>query len=194
MKSIYSVIESDVPQLFHVGLQGIAGRHFPIDRNIYYKRVEKWYIAVPMIHTDTNSGLFYQRQNWTQIARYRQLSESLQPAIDNAIATQNIDSIANTEQNIISQLGEITKDNATETLETQLSNENRDVIVDNRRNHLGQTFGNATTLATEPLTRTSELAKKSIGDASENLSQLTGSPVFLVLLGVGGVIALKVLL
>jgi hypothetical protein len=194
MKRIYIVENSNITGLKHVGLMGIAGRQFPVNRNDYWKQVDKFFITVPMIHTDVTTGLFYQYQYPTQVDKWKKLNQSLQPAIQDAVNNQNLDGVVQIEQDIIASMCEITNRSNITEFEANLDSENKNVIAANRRDQLGQTFGDGVKLATEPITRTSQIAQSGITDVGENLSQLTGSPVFLVLLGVAGVVALKVVI
>ena len=193
-KTIYTIEDSDIPGLYHVGFQGIAGRHFNVNKRDYYKVVPSFSVAVPPIHQDTRTGIFYQYQNKTQMERWKYQYSIIKPDIDVAIKTKNIIPITNDEEEIIKNLSVITNKEKIHELEDKLKKENLDAFKEGRREQLGQVFGKVVDISQEPLNKTTELLKKSIGDVSENASKLAGSPSFLILLAVGGIIALKVIL
>ena len=193
-KTIYTVQESDIPGLYNVGFQGIAGRKFDINKRDYYKVEKTFYVSVPVLHQDSRTGIFYKYQNSKEVERWRYQYAKVKPDLDTAINTKNIIPITNDETEIIKNLGAITNKENIKNVEQQLAKENKEAFLQNRRTRLGQTFGNVGDLITEPLDKTAELAQKAIGDASDNVAKLAGSPSFLIILGVGAIVAIKVIL
>jgi hypothetical protein len=74
-------------------------------------------------------------------------------------------------------MGEIANRENISGFEANLDAENRNVIEANRRDQLSETFGNGVKLATEPITRTSQIAQNGITDVGKFITTYRFSSV-----------------
>jgi len=192
---IYKVIESDVPNLYHVGLYTLIGRKKHIDTKDYYRLIteEDTKKRLHPHHRDNNTGLLYEYVRPSEVDRYRYQFNDIKDEIEEA-EKGNIKPITHEDIKIEQHMSDIVNDLEKEKLSDKFKHETNAEIRKQRLKHTGEVFKQGFDLLTEPQRKAMGLVGNGVEQFTDNVASLAGSPIFLIgAIGVG-IIALKVIL
>jgi len=191
---IYTVEESDVPGLYHIGLYTIAGlRKMKIRTHDYYKKVDEPHHRVPH-HRDHNTGELYEYVPPADVERYKYQYNQIEPSIDEAVNHHNIEPANLEETHILEELGELDRQHILDDKEKEEAKKMRHIVRQERLKQTGEVFKNVGKTVTEPATKTLGLFQRGADHLAGTSEDLMSSPFFLATVVVGGIIAVKYVL
>lgn len=191
---IYTVQESDIPNLYHVGLLNLVGKKMKINKNDYYKLIldssEKK--RVPH-HTDINTGKLYEFVPKSDVIRYTNQYESIKGDLE-LIDKGDIKPITHDQVDIKNEIAGIVNEVKVKDYTNQLVHEDNAKLNKLRVDESLNTVKNVFDIATEPIQAAGELVKRGSEKLGDNVNKLGSSPVFLLGAAAAGIIALKILI
>jgi hypothetical protein len=190
---IYSVVESDIPNLYNIGLFNLVGKKLKINKSDYYKLILEGDTKkrVPH-HIDVNTGKLYEFVPKSDVLRYQNQYKAIEH--DLQLAEQgNIKPVTYDQVLIKQEIGNLVNEVKTKEFTNQIVHDDNVKLNKLRLDRTGQSIENALNVATEPIQFATEVVERGADKLSQNVDKLSSSPVFLVALAVGAVVAIKII-
>lgn len=184
MRKVYVIRESDIPQLYNVGLVGVAGIKYPVNAHTYYKKQSH---PTPTSNYDEVNNEYYQVLNAVELDRFKQLNNQVQPIIKKAFDDGDITNIINLDTSIIDKIDNVKYGSALHDDKIQIENQNKITIRQNGAKLFGESITNTFNQLTEPFRKGVELTNQTVTDTGK----LLGSPLTWILIAGVGIAFLK---
>ena len=183
-RELWTVIPSDVPNLYFIGETRLSGRkQEAVNRTRYYKRNEHFEYAHDS-HYYPSDGFYYEYVNSGEVQTYRNLAKQVQPNLDIAKNEHNLKPITKQEVGIMTDKGELESKQILSQLDKELEKQNRQELWGSGFDQFLESGQNAFDDVIEPITRTSQVIQGTVQDTTELVSEL------LIPLGIFGAIIL----